>query len=69
MLYYDPTMALIALLGVPVTLGLSRMMLRKLRAHNLKIKELTGEVMAFQEDSFRNLTSSKAFSITDYFER
>ena len=40
MLYYDPTMALIALLGVPVTLGLSRMMLRKLRAHNLKIKEL-----------------------------
>ena len=43
MLYYDPTMALIALLGVPVTLGLSRMMLRKLRAHNLKIKELTGE--------------------------
>lgn len=69
MLYYDPTMALIALLGVPVTLGLSRMMLRKLRAHNLKIKELTGEVMAFQEDSFRNLTSIKAFSITDYFER
>ena len=36
---------------------------------NLKIKELTGEVMAFQEDSFRNLTSIKAFSITDYFER
>lgn len=25
--------------------------------------------MAFQEDSFRNLTSIKAFSITDYFER
>lgn len=69
MLYYDPVMALIALLGVPVTLGVSRVMLKKLRGHNLKIKELTGEVVSFQEDSFRNLTSIKAFSITDHFER
>ena len=69
MLYYDPIMAVIALLGVPVTLGLSRMMLKRLRLHNLLIKELNGEVMAFQEDSFRNLTSIKAFSVTDYFEK
>ena len=68
LLYYDPVMALIALLGVPVALGLSRMMLRKMRRHHLEIKELTGEVMSFQEDSFRNLTSIKAFSITDQFE-
>lgn len=68
MLYYDPVMALIALLGVPVTLGLSRLMLGKLRQHNLEMKELTGEVMSFQEDSFRNLTSIKAFSVTGHFE-
>lgn len=68
MLFYDPIMALIALLGVPVTLGLSRVMLGKMRKHNLEIKELTGEVMSFQEDSFRNLTSIKAFSVTDRFE-
>lgn len=67
-LYYDPVMAVIALLGVPVTLGLSRIMLGKLRQHNLEMKELTGEVMSFQEDSFRNLTSIKAFSVTDHFE-
>lgn len=69
MVYYDPVMALIALLGVPVTLGLSRVMLRKMRGHNLAMKELTGAVMAFQEDSFRNLTSIKAFSVTDSFEQ
>ena len=68
MLYYDPVMALIALLGVPVTLGLSRTMLGKMRQHNMQIKELTGEVMSFQEDSFRNLTSIKAFSVIDHFE-
>ena len=68
-LYYDPVMALIALLGVPVTLGVSRLMLRRLRRHSLEMKELTGQVMSFQEDSFRNLTSIKAFSVTPWFER
>ncbi len=66
--YYDPVMALIALLGVPVMLGLSRMLMRKLRDHNLAMKALSSEVMAFQEDSLRNLTSIKAFSLTDRFE-
>ena len=65
--YYDPGMALIALAGVPVMLGLSRVLMRKLRSHNLEMKELSGEVMSFQEDSFRNLTSIKAFSLTDRF--
>ena len=67
-LYYDPVMALIALAGVPVMLVLSRVLMRKMRHHNLEMKELTGEVMSFQEDSFRNLTSIKAFSLTNRFE-
>ena len=68
MVYYDPVMAVIALLGVPVMLGLSRTLMRKMRSHNLQMKELTGEVMSFQEDSFRNLTSIKAFSLAERFE-
>lgn len=68
MLYYDPVMALIAVLGVPVILGLSRVLLGKMRRYSLEMKELTGEVMSFQEDSFRNLTSIKAFSVVDHFE-
>ena len=67
-LYYDPVMALIALAGVPVMLVMSRVLMRKMRHHNLEMKELTGEVMSFQEDSFRNLTSIKAFSLTNRFE-
>lgn len=67
-LYYDPIMALIALAGVPVMLVLSRVMMRKMRSYNLEMKELTGEVMSFQEDSFRNITSIKAFSLADRFE-
>lgn len=66
--YFDPIMALIALAGMPVLLLFSRVLMRKLRSHNLQMKELTGEVMSFQEDSFRNLTSIKAFSLVDRFE-
>ena len=49
-------------------LVLSRVLMGKMRRHNLEMKELTGEVMSFQEDSFRNLTSIKAFSLTGRFE-
>ena len=67
MLYFDPVMALIALVGAPATLVFSRFLMRKLRQHNLTMKELTGEVMSFQEDSFRNLTSIKAFAATERY--
>ena len=67
MLYYDPVMAVIALAGAPLTLVFSRIMMGRLRRHNLEMKELTGEVMSFQEDSFRNLTSIKAFAATERY--
>ena len=67
-LYYDPIMALIALAGAPITLFLSRLLMRKLRHYNLAIKEMNSEVVSFQEDSFRNLTSIKAFSATNRYE-
>lgn len=68
MIIYDPTMAVITFLGVPVMLLVSRYQLSRLRRHSMNMKELGGEVMSFQEDSFRNLTSIKAFSIVDQFE-
>ena len=68
-LYFDPVMALIVLAGTPVTLILSRLLLRKLHKLDLSIKELNGQVMAFQEDSLRNLTSIKAFGASAAYER
>ena len=67
MLYYDPTMAVIALLGVPVSAVSSRVLLGRMRSYNHKMKDLSGEVMSFYEDSLSNLTSVKAFGITDVF--
>lgn len=68
-LYYDPTMALIALASAPVTLLVSRYLMKRLRRHNLTMKEIDDEVMSFQEDSLRNLTSIKAFAAVDRYRR
>ena len=67
LLYFDPTMALLALLATPAMLVVSQLLMRPLRRHDQELKELSGEIMSFQEDSFRNLTSIKAFAITDRF--
>ncbi len=69
MLFYDPVMAVIALAGAPVTLVFSRFFMKKMRGYNLRVRQLSGEVMSFQEDSFRNLTSIKAFSASERYSR
>ena len=67
MLYFDPTMMVLTVLAMPATLLLSQLMLRPLRTHDRSVKELSSRLMSFQEDSFRNLASIKAFGIADRF--
>ena len=67
MLYFEPVMALIALFVIPVLVLLSGNLTRKLRRYDLTMKEMNGSVMSFQSESFRNLTSIKAFALTDFF--
>lgn len=68
-LYYDPVMAVIALASAPVTMLASRYLLRRLRRYSLTMKEVGDEVMSFQEDSLRNLTSIKAFAAVDRYRK
>lgn len=67
--YFDPTMALIALVGAPVTMVVSNYLMKRLRRHSLNMKQLGDEMMSFQEDSFRNLASIKAFAAEDNYHR
>lgn len=66
-LCYDPVMALIALVGAPLSVLCSRALVRRMRDYNRRMKDISSEVMSFHEDSFRNLTSIKAFGIMDGF--
>lgn len=67
MVFYDPAMAVIALLGVPVSLACSKMMARKMWDYNHELKEASSDVMSFHQDSFRNITNIKAFGISEQF--
>lgn len=69
MFYFDPTMALIALIAVPVSAVLSRMLVGRMREHNRQMKSISSDVMSFYEDSLTNITSIKAFDITGLFSR
>ena len=66
-LCYDPVMALIALIGAPLSVLCSRTLVRRMRGYNRRMKDISSEVMSFHEDSLRNLTSIKAFGIMDGF--
>lgn len=66
---YDPTMAAIALLGVPVSVLASRVLIRRMRAYNREMKGIYSDLMSFHEDSFQNITSIKAFGISGLFDR
>lgn len=62
-LYYDPVMALLALLSAPVTLLVSASLTRRLRSHSKAMREASARVMAFTEESFQNLQAIKSFGL------
>ena len=66
-LYYDPIMALIALIGAPIYVISSKTLIRRMREYNKKMKEIGSQVMSFHEDSFRNLSTIKSFGVMDGF--
>ena len=62
-LYYDPTLALLALLSAPVTLLVSASLSKRLRRHSKAMREASAKVMAFTEESFQNLQDIKSFGL------
>lgn len=65
--YYDVTMAFIALLGAPVTLVISRYLVIRMRKYNKEMREMSSQMMEFQNDSFRNMQTLKAFNMMGIF--
>lgn len=66
-LYYDPTMAVIALGSAPVMVIVSKTLMKKMRNYNKRMREVSSEVMSFNEESFQNIQSVKAFDLVEFF--
>lgn len=67
-LYYDPTMAVIALLSAPVSVIMSKFVLSKMRKYSLELRKVSSEVITYQEDSFQNIQTIKSFGVVSFFE-
>ena len=68
-LYYDPTMLLLTLINTPIMLLSSKLLMKKMRDYNLKVKEMNSEMMSFQSETFNNIDSIKSFGLVDLFSR
>ena len=58
-LYYDATMAVLALLGSPVLVLTSRYMARRIRAFSKESREMNSRILSFGEESMQNLQTLK----------
>ncbi len=63
-LYYDATLAILALMSAPVLFFSSRFMTKMMRRYNLESREMNGKILSFSEESVQNLQTIKAFGLT-----
>lgn len=69
-LYYDITLAFLALMSAPVLFFSSRFMTKMMRKYNLESRQMNGKVLSFSEESIQNLQIVKAFGLTkEYSEK
>lgn len=67
--YHDPLMALIALAGAPVTVLTSRYRLEKMQQFQRESQKMSSKKMAFDQETFQNVQSIKAFGLIDQFSQ
>lgn len=68
-LYYDPTLAGLALLSAPVTLAVSRTLMGRMRQYSRQVREVSSQVMMFNEESFQNIQVIKSFGLGGLYSR
>jgi len=68
-LYYDVTMAFIALLSAPFLLLASRYIMRKMQQYRKRVLEMNSKLMSFEVETFYNLDTIKSFGVTERYGR
>ncbi len=66
-LYYDPTMAIISLMSAPITLIISRILVRQMRSLKKRTRQASSEIMSFLDESCQNIQSIKSLNIIELF--
>jgi ABC-type bacteriocin/lantibiotic exporter with double-glycine peptidase domain len=58
-------MAIIGCASTPIMFLLSRRLLRRQREYNQKMRQVSGDMSAFQSETFRNMDTLKSFGVED----
>ena len=66
-LYYDPTFALFALLGMPFSALLSRPLLRRMTKNNERSAAMNARLYGFNQEAFSNIQTIKAFDLIHFY--
>ena len=68
-IYYDPTFALLSMLGLPVSLVLSRKLMRRMRNNNDRSAQMSAKMSGFNQEAFVNIQTIKAFDLIGLYGR
>ena len=66
-LYFDPMMALLALVSAPVTVLMSRFLISNLQSFGRKLRDAQAQLISFYEEALQNLQAIKSFSLHKKF--
>lgn len=66
-LFYDPVMALIVLVSTPLSVLLSRFLMRRMRHFNQEMRRIDSDILSYNEDAFQNVQTVKAFDVGGHF--
>jgi ABC-type bacteriocin/lantibiotic exporter with double-glycine peptidase domain len=67
LLYFDKTIALLALCSAPILFVLSRIFLKKQRDYGKRVKKVSSEMMSFETEAFNNFDTIKSFGVSSYY--
>ena len=65
----DYIMALIAFLSAPVLLGMSRIIMRRMKEYRKRVLELNSKMMSFEVETFFNFEMIKSFGVFKYYSK
>ena len=68
-MYYDVTMAFIALLSAPFLLLASRYLMRKNKEYRQRVLEMNSKLMSFETETFYNMDTIKSFGVMEHYSK
>ena len=68
-LYYDPTFALLAMLGIPVSIFMSRTLLKRMQNNNKRSAAMNAKMTGFNQETFSNIQTIKAFDLIPLYTK